>query len=188
MAGITLRQATSGEILEGSALLPFLRWNAATGLWEPGLGGATSSAAQQALETFADTIVAPAGTTTTADGPVHTATDVAGVAVFDAGALLDLEWLSIVSGDGAGDVKLTFSLEISTDGGAVWAPLPVTAIDWFTASALNLPTTSCVQRTTFDLSGLPSFALRGVFENDAAAVAGASMSKPRVKWAYVSPA
>src|SRR5512135_1485494 len=49
MSGIVLRQATSGEILEGSALLPFLKWNPATKLWEPGAGGADAAALANTL-------------------------------------------------------------------------------------------------------------------------------------------
>lgn len=188
--GITLRQATSGEILNGSALLPFLRWNPATDLWEPGAGGATASVAQQALETFAGTIVAAGNTTTTANGPVHLATDVAGATPFPAGALLDLEWLAQVGADGAGLVFATMVLEISIDGGATWNPLGAkTARATFTGVGVNNPIQALVMRDTFDLSGAPSFALRAVLgNNDVSAVAGASFDDPCVKWAYVSPA
>jgi len=34
MTGFILRQPTSGEIIEGTALLPFLKWNSTTELWE----------------------------------------------------------------------------------------------------------------------------------------------------------
>jgi hypothetical protein len=187
--GITLRQATSGEILEGSALLPFLRWNAATSLWEPGAGGATVLSAQQALETFGSETVADGGTTTSADGPVHLATDVCGQTPFPAGASLDLEWLSHVSSNAAGDVYALMTLEASTDGGAVWAPLTPDARATFTAAGLNNPVTVAVMRTTLDLSGLPSFALRAVFDNsDVSATSPAVFGEPRVKWSYVSPA
>lgn len=187
--GITLRQATSGEILEGSALLPFLRWNPATNLWEAGAGGATASAAQQAVETVGSEIVPALGTTTSADGPLHTALAVAGVAAFPAGAGLIVEWITKVAATGAGDVFGTMDVEISVDGGTVWTSLGLIGRSTFTAPGLNNPITNIVEYFQVDLSGLPSFRLRAVFGNaDVGATVSASFGEPRIKWSYLSPA
>jgi hypothetical protein len=152
---------------------------------------AAASSSTTALEKFADTIVAPAGTTTTADGPVHTAADLlgAGVAAFPAGARLAVNYSSLVSGDGAGDVKSTTTLEFSLDGGATWNPVAAgdEAVDWFTATAINLPVTTQGQQLEIDLSAAPSFALRAVYVNDAAATASASFAASRLRWQYVAP-
>jgi hypothetical protein len=150
---------------------------------------AANAAALSALELFSAELVAPAGSTTGADGPVHTAASLlgTGVTAFPAGSSLALELLSLVSGDGAGIVEAGLTLEVSVDGGTVWAPLPDPLVSWFTADALNVPVDTAVMFTTFDLSGLPSFALRPVYTNDAGAAATASFASPRVRWSYLAP-
>jgi hypothetical protein len=156
------------------------------------LSGQPAANARQlsALELFSSEIVAAGATTTGADGPVHTAADLlgAGVAAFPAGATLALEWISKVAATGAGDVFATLELELSTDGGATWNPLTLTGRSTFTAPGLNNPITNLVELDEFDLSGLPSFAIRPVYGNaDVSATVSASFGEPRVRWQYIAP-
>jgi hypothetical protein len=151
---------------------------------------AANAGALSALELFGAEIVAAGDTTTGADGPVHTAAALlgTGVAVFPAGSKLALEWISKVAATGAGDVFATLELELSTDGGTVWTPLTLTGRSTFTAPGLNNPITNLVELDEFDLSGLPSFAIRPVFGNaDVSATVSASFGEARVRWSYVAP-
>lgn len=182
--GIRIKEAPSGKEIVGTVDGQILVWNNATQRWD--VGSAVGGSAM-ALEDFGSTIVPPNTTTASADGTVHTALATIGAAAFPAGSKLEVEFMSTLSGDGAGKVEATLELEVSLDGGATWNPVSDDAVGWFDSVALNDPVSSIVQRDSIDLSGAPSFALRFQRINGATAVAGASFSNHKVFWAYNAP-
>lgn len=148
---------------------------------------AGSSGGLSAVESLGTTIVAPGGATTSADGPEHTALAVTGQATFPAGSKLVCNLTSGIAGDGAGLVDATLTLEVSLDGGTTFVPQVEVARGRFTSAGANDPLATMATALEVDLSGAPSFALRGIRANDAGAAASADFNSAVVAWAY-SPA